>query len=143
VTGDARPRIIPPVVGYDDEYFWEGVAQGKLLIQRCAECGALRHPPVPMCGECGSVEWDTQAASGRGSVYTWILSHHPTEPDATPRIVALVELEEGIRLVSNLVGAELADVHNGMLVEVTYVDYDGVVLPQFRPAGTPSTEARA
>ena len=87
-----------------------------------------------MCGECGSVAWYTQEASGRGSVYTWILSHHPTEPDATPRIVALVELEERVRFVSNLVGIEVADVRNGMPVEITYVDYDGVVLPQFRPA---------
>jgi uncharacterized OB-fold protein len=132
------PRIIPPNPDRDDEFFWNGVKEGKLLILRCADCHTLRHPPVPMCGNCGSVARDTQQSTGRGTIYTWIQSQHPTEPDAAPRIVILVELEEGIRMVSNLQGVEVADVRNGLPVEVFFPDFDGVVLPQFRlaPAAT-------
>jgi len=117
----------------DDAFFWDGAAEGKLLVQRCTDCGTLRHPPAPMCGECHSVEWDTQESSGHGHVYTWIVSHHPTKPDAEPRVVVLVELDEGIRFVSNLLGVAEADVQNGMEVALSIEDVDGVVLPQFRP----------
>jgi uncharacterized protein len=129
------PRVIPPSVEPDDEYFWSGVQRHELLLQRCANCHTLRHPPVPMCGRCHSLEWDTQAAIGHGTVHSWIVSHHPTEPDAEPRIVALVDLAEGPRFVSNLLGIDAADVRNEMPVELCFEEIDGVLLPQFRPAG--------
>ena len=81
------------------------------------------------------MEWETQESAGRGIVHSWILSHHPTEPDAEPRIVVLVELEEGPRLVSNLCDIDAADVRNEMPVEVCFRELDGVLLPQFRPVG--------
>jgi uncharacterized OB-fold protein len=127
------PRVVTPIVGKDDEYFWSGVADGRLLARRCAQCGRLQHPPSPMCPACGSVDWDVQQLSGRGTVHSWIVSHHPTQPDDAPRIVALVLLEEGLRLVSNLHGVDAHDVVNDMDVEVVFVDVDGVRLPQFRP----------
>ena len=77
----------------DDQFFWDGLRDHKLVFQQCSDCGTVRHPIEPMCGNCGSLEWGTMESSGHGTVYTWILSHHPTEPDATPRIVALVELK--------------------------------------------------
>jgi uncharacterized OB-fold protein len=134
------PRIIPPNPDRDDEFFWNGVKEGKLLILRCADCHTLIHPPVPMCGKCGSVNRDTQEATGRGRIYTWIQSHHPTEPDAAPRVVILVDLEEGIRMVSNLQGVEVADVRNGLPVEVFFEDFDGVTLPQFHLAAAATTK---
>lgn len=120
-----------------DAYFWDGVRDRTLLLRRCAGCGELQHPPTPMCGNCHSLEWETQKATGRGTVYSWIVSKHPSQPDEVPpKIVALVELDEGIRLVSNLVGIDAADVRNDMAVEVTFVDYDDdVVLPHFAPVG--------
>jgi hypothetical protein len=134
------PPVIPPVPDADDAYFWDGVAQRKLLLQSCADCGALRHPPGPMCPRCRSLRWETHEASGRGTVYTWLVSRHPTEPDARPRIAALVELAEHVRLVTNLVDVDAVDVRNDMPVELTFVDYGGIVLPQFRPA--PSERVR-
>jgi hypothetical protein len=128
------PRVVAPVVGRDDEYFWSGVAEDRLLARRCARCGRLQHPPSPMCPACGSVEWDVDELSGRGTVHSWIVSHHPTESDDAPRIVALILLDEGLRLVSNLHGVDADDVTNDMEVEVVFVDVDGVRLPQFRPA---------
>jgi uncharacterized OB-fold protein len=66
-------------------------------------------------------------------VYTWIVSHHPTQPDAEPRVVVLVELDEGIRFVANLLGVPEGEVRNGMEVALGIESVDGVVLPQFRP----------
>ena len=68
-------------------------------------------------------------------MHSWVLSHHPTQPDASPRIVVLVELEEGVRLVSNLGGIDWPDVVNDMAVAVSFETFEGnVTLPQFRPA---------
>jgi uncharacterized OB-fold protein len=128
------PKMVEPDVGYDDESFWNGVKRGKLLLARCARCSRLQHPPSPMCPHCGSVAWEAQEASGRGTVQSWIVSHHPTKPDDAPRIVALIDLEEGARLVSNLQDVEVADVTNDMAVEVVFCEVDGFTLPQFRPA---------
>jgi uncharacterized OB-fold protein len=129
------PSVIAPRPGPDDAWFWDGAREGRLLLRLCATCARLQHPPTPLCPACGSASWTTREASGRGTVYAWLLSHHPTEPDAAPRIVALVELAEGVRIVSNLLEVEPGDALNGMPVEACFVDYDGVVLPQFRPAG--------
>jgi uncharacterized OB-fold protein len=121
-----------------DSYFWDGVADRTLLLRRCSGCGELQHPPTPMCGNCHSLEWETQKATGRGTVYSWIVSKHPSQPDEQPpRIVVLVELDEGVRLVSNLVDIDPADVRNDMAVEVTFVEQgDDVVLPQFKPVAS-------
>jgi uncharacterized OB-fold protein len=129
-------NVIAPTPDADDQYFWDGVSEGKLLLQRCADCSELRQPPSPMCASCSSLNWDTQEASGRARVYSWIASQHPTEPDTDPRIVVLLDLEEGVRLVSNLVEIDLADVHHGLDVEVVFRNLEGITLPQFRPVPT-------
>ena len=128
------PKVIPPSVDKDDEYFWLGVQNDQLLLQRCSSCATLRHPPVPMCGRCHSTTWETTPSSGAGTVHSWIVSRHPTEPDDDARIVILVELDEGMRFVSNLVDIGIADVRNEMRVELCFRELDGVKLPQFRPA---------
>jgi uncharacterized OB-fold protein len=89
-----------------------------------------------MCGKCHSVRWETEESKGHGTLHSWIVSRHPTEPDAEPRVVALVELSEGVRIVSNLVDVALDDVRNEMAVDVCFREIDGVLLPQFRPAGS-------
>ena len=127
------PEVQAPIPGRDDAFFWEGVAQHRLLLQHCAQCDHVRMPPGPMCPQCHSLEWEARDASGRGTVHSWILSHHPTEADAAPRIVVLVDLAEGVRLISNLL-CDLDDVEPEMPVEVVFRDYHGVVLPQFVPA---------
>lgn len=124
-------RVIPPSVEPDDEYFWTGVAERRLLLQACADCGTLRHPPLPMCGVCHSVAWTTREAAGTGTVYSWICSRHPGAPTDAGRIVVLVELAEGVRFVGNLVDVPVDEIETGMPVAVTFRDYDGVVLPQF------------
>ncbi len=128
--------VIPPLPDRDDQFFWGAVAEGRLLFQRCGDCATVRHPPQPMCGACGSLALDTLEASGNGTVFSWIVS---ARPGSDERIAALIELDEGIRFVSNLVGVERGDIEIGMPVTVEFHDMgDGVTLPQFRPAGASS-----
>ena len=129
-----RPR---PAITHDIAFFFEGARQGELLIQRCAECGRLRHPPRPACASCGSFDWDTVVSSGRGTVYSYVVVHHPQVGGFDyPLPIAVVELEEGTRLVADLIGVDPADVHIGMPVvaEMVAVD-DELTIPMFRPAG--------
>lgn len=119
----------------DQDFFWDGVDQGKLLFQRCSHCGAMRQPLGPMCPKCQSLDWESREAAGHGVVRAWVVSKHPTRPDANPRIVILVELDDGPRLVSNLLDIAPDEVRLGMPVEVVFQDVDGVFLHQFRPAG--------
>jgi uncharacterized OB-fold protein len=131
---------LAPTISPDTEFFWNGLREHKLLIQRCSSCGALRNPPRPMCPNCNSLDWDAIESSGRGIVYSYVMPQHPRFPFFDyPYIVALVELAEGVRLVSNLRDIAPADVHAGMPVEVCYECFDSdsgeVVLHQFRPAG--------
>lgn len=131
---EGRPSRPRPTVTDDIAFFFEGAKQGRLLIQRCAACGRLRHPPVPMCAGCRSLDRDTVEASGRGTVYSYVVVHHPQVPAFDyPLVVALVELEEGIRLVSNLVGVDPQHVRIGLPVEVEFTAFDEeLTLPQFR-----------
>lgn len=129
---------LAPTVTPDTAFFWDGVRQGRLLIQRCRDCSRLRHPPRPMCPWCQSLAWDAVEASGRGRVYSFVMPHHPRFPFMEyPYVVALVELEEGTRIVANIVGAIPEEVTSGMTVHVTFEAFDNdVVLPQFTPEVT-------
>jgi uncharacterized OB-fold protein len=124
------------VISPDSAFVWKGLREHKLLIQRCASCGTLRNPPRPMCSTCTSFDWDTVEASGRGTVYSYVMPRHPQfRFFEQPYIVALVDLAEGVRLVSNLRGIALQDVEAGMPVEVFFQPFDNdLVLHQFRPA---------
>ena len=116
----------------DDAFVWDAAADGRLVIQRCADCGTLRHPPAPMCGRCGSLAWDTAASGGRGRVYSWMYSLHPNRPDDEPRIVVLVQLDEGVRLVSNLVDPPHEGPYDDLPVVVDFRDVRGTRTPVFR-----------
>src|SRR5262249_31701648 len=98
--------------------------------------GAPGRPPRPMCPRCRSLEWDTLRASGRGSVYSYVIPHHPLVPAfPEPYVVALVDLEEGTRLVTNLIGVPPSDVRIGMAGEPALTpEDDDPALPLFRPA---------
>ena len=133
----AAPAARRPAPGISDDtrFFWEGAREGKLLIQRCKACGALRHPPGPVCPSCHSFEWDTLQASGRGTVYSFVVMHYPEVPPFDhPNPIGLIELEEGTRLIAQLVGVKPGEVQIGQRVQVEFNTFDGdLVLPQFRP----------
>jgi uncharacterized OB-fold protein/acyl dehydratase len=134
-TADAPKRPMPALT-HDNSFFFEGAAKGELLIQRCASCGTLRHPPRPGCPKCRSLDWGTVASTGRGTVFSFVVVHYPQVGAFDyPLPVVLVELEEGTRLVSNIDGVEPADIRIGMPVEVDFANYgEGLTLPVFRPA---------
>jgi uncharacterized OB-fold protein len=126
-----------PLVTEDNQAFWEAAREGRLVAQRCGACGRLRHPPRPMCPACRSLEREIVTLSGTGSVYSYSLLHRPQHPRFTyPLAAVLVELDEGIRLVSNLVGVQPQDVRVGLSVRATFVETDDdMALPVFEPAG--------
>ncbi|MEV8020515.1 bifunctional MaoC family dehydratase N-terminal/OB-fold nucleic acid binding domain-containing protein [Streptomyces sp. NPDC086554] len=128
-------KLPRPVINRDNAGFWEGVARHQLLIQRCSDCRALRFPWLPGCNACGSLEWDTVEASGRGTVYSYVVMHHPPFPAFDPPYaVALIDLAEGVRMVSNVVGVPSDKVRIGQPVrlEFRWVDKE-LELPVFRP----------
>ncbi|MFE0473494.1 bifunctional MaoC family dehydratase N-terminal/OB-fold nucleic acid binding domain-containing protein [Streptomyces sp. NPDC058947] len=128
---EKRPR---PVVNRDNAGFWAGVARHELLIQRCRGCARLRFPWLPGCNDCGCPDWDTVAARGTGTVYSWVVMHHPPFPAFDPPYaVGLIELAEGVRIVGDLVGVEHERVRIGMPVRLEFRRFDEeLVLPVFR-----------
>ena len=89
----------------DSRFFADGLTRGVILIQRCGSCGQLRHPPQPICANCRSFEWDTVEACGRGRIYTFAVHHAPLLPGLpSPNAILLVELEEGVRMIGDLMG---------------------------------------
>ncbi|MFC8199313.1 bifunctional MaoC family dehydratase N-terminal/OB-fold nucleic acid binding domain-containing protein [Streptomyces sp. NPDC057298] len=126
-----RPR---PVVNRDNAGFWEGVSRHRLLIQRCEECRTLRFPWLPGCNACGGLEWDTVEAAGEGTVYSYVVMHHPPFPAFDPPYaVGLVELAEGVRMISNVVGVPHNRVRIGMPVRLEFERVDEELeLPVFR-----------
>jgi uncharacterized protein len=134
-AGD-RPKRPRPALTQDNQFFFDGATQHKLLIQHCTECGTLRHPPRPACAKCRSFEWDAHQATGRGTIYSFVVNHYPQVPAFDyPLVVALVELEEGTRLVANVSGIAPDEMRIGLPVVAEFVKFDDdLTLPVFRPA---------
>jgi uncharacterized OB-fold protein len=126
--------VLRPVVSPDTAFFWEGTARHELRIQRCGACGALRHPPGPMCQVCGFARPEYDVAAGTGEVYSYVVHRHPPVPGRPlPIVIALVQLTEGVRMVGELldIGPERARI--GLPVRVTFVEVDGeLTLPAWR-----------
>jgi hypothetical protein len=124
-----------PVISHDTAFFWEGTAVGELRIQHCPTCGTLRHPPGPMCPTCGADKPDYIVAGGRGTVFSYVVHHHPQVPGKTlPFVVALVELDEGVRMLGELIDVDPARVAVGMPVEIALKRIDDeLTMPNWRP----------
>ncbi len=125
-----------PVVSPDTKFFWDGMSAGELRIQRCGGCGALRHPPGPSCPQCGSAEPGYVRAAGTGTVFSYVVHHHPPVPGKQlPLVIALVELDEGVRLLAEMPGVAADQVRIGMPVQIEYLRVDDdLTLPAWRPA---------
>jgi uncharacterized OB-fold protein len=130
-----QPKATP-----ETAHFWEGTARGELLLQRCRACDSTYFPPQPFCPACASDDVVVVRASGRGSLYSYVVSHRPAPGFTPPYVIAVIELDEGPRLMTNLVehGVDLvADPEAfalDLLVEVVFETVGEVVVPQFRPA---------
>jgi uncharacterized protein len=131
---------LAPSVSPETEFFWSGLKEHQLRVQRCADCHTLRVPPRPMCAKCQSLKRDYVLATGRGTVYSFVMPKYPPLPFLQyPYVVALIELDEGVRIVSNLCDIEPEAIEVGLPVEVYYETFEDIrtgnelVLHQFRP----------
>jgi uncharacterized OB-fold protein len=118
------------------EGFWQAAREHRLVIQRCDDCRRLRHYPQPMCPDCQSARWAWSPVSGRGVIHSYSVTHHAFNPawvQRLPYVVATIELDEGVRLVSDLPDTDLEAVAIGQPVEVFFDQIDDhLTLPRFR-----------
>ena len=132
-----KPQVdgIPlPSVTDVSKPFWDGCARGELLFQRCA-CGRIIWIPEAKCRWCGSEEYTWERGGGKGEIYSWSTAWRPVSPAfEVPYVAVIVGLDEGYRILSNLVECEVDDVRDSMRVEVVFQSYEGgITLPLFRP----------
>lgn len=113
--------------------FWDGVKDGKLLLQKCKSCGSFLNPPRPMCPKCQSVEQEWVPATGKGKIYSWVTYQESPHPAfKAPYSAVLIELEEGVRIVSNMVKVKPEELQIGMPVQVTFEKVaEDLILPKF------------
>ena len=134
-AGTAGAAMRPPA-SPDTDFFWAGTKAGELRIQRCGECGALRHPPGPACLSCGALRnQGYQVVAGTGTVFSYVVHRHPPVPGKQlPVVVALVELTEGPRVMAEVTGTDPEKVYIGMPVRTSFIRIDDdLVLPGWRP----------
>ena len=128
-----------PKLNADTKPFWDGCRNHELRFQRCAECGHVRWPPSILCPLCYSKEVEWIRASGKGTVFSFVVYHkayHPAFEADLPYVVAIVELEEGPHFLTNIVGCDPRSVSCDMPVHVSWEDIsEEFSLPKFRPAG--------
>jgi len=129
-----------PIPSRLSEPFWAACKNHELKIQRCGSCRAFRFPPAILCPECLSREVSWEKVSGRGKVFSFVVYrrlYHPGFEADLPYTVAVIELEEGARLLSNVIGIPPEQVTCDMPVEVVFEDVTPeVTLPKFRPRTT-------
>lgn len=127
-----------PVPAPESVPFWEAAHEHKLMVQKCGSCGHLRFPPAAHCPECLSADHDWIEVSGRGRVFSFVTYqrlYNKGWEGEIPYIVALIELDEGPRLLSNLTGIDPKDVTCDMPVKAVFDDVTPeVTLPKFAPA---------
>ena len=132
-----KPRILP-----ETRVFWEAARRHELVIQQCADCGQRMHFPRFLCHRCLSENLTYVPSSGRGTVYSFTVvrqAAHPAFEAEVPYVYALIELEEGVRMMSNLINISPEEVRIGQPVRVVFTDIgDDTALPCFEPLETPA-----
>ncbi len=138
---DAQEQQLPqpprPEPALENRPYWGALTEHRLVLQRCTGCQRIRHYPRPVCDACFSMAYDWAEASGRGTVHTWAITHHPFHPGfkrQVPYTTVTVDLEEGVRLQAPFRG-DSALLKIGLAVVVDYEDVDAnLTLPCFRLA---------
>jgi uncharacterized OB-fold protein len=128
----ARPLPVPTP---ETKHFWDGTALGELRLQRCRACATTYFPPQPFCPACGSDDVVVVRSSGRGTLYSYVITHLAAPGFEAPYVIAVVELDDGPRLLTNIVGVEPEPdaLPLDLLVEVVYATVGEIALPVFRP----------
>lgn len=126
-----------PAVSAESRAFWEGGADGQLMIHFCEDCARYFHPPAPICPTCTGERIEAKAVSGAGKIVSFTINHQAWRPDlADPYVVAIVELAEqqGLRLLSNIINCEPDAVRVDMRVQVSFLQQEDVWIPLFEVA---------
>lgn len=128
---NTRPLPVPSPL---TEPFWAAAERRELLHPRCDVCGRAFFPPHLACPHCRAAQWSWVRSAGRGEVYSFSVVHRAPQPGfATPYVIAVVDLDEGFELMTNLVDVEPDRVRIGQRVRVTWHEEQDAVLPMFRP----------
>ena len=136
------PKAAPirPTINDVNRPFWDGCRRGQLLVQCCRHCGRLRYPASVVCPDCLSADTEWQAVSGRGKVFSFVVFHrayHPAWEGKVPYNVALIELDEGQIILSNVIGIDNAKLMVGLAVEAAFEVLDEALsIPVFAPAAS-------
>jgi hypothetical protein len=135
---DTAPAKPLPTITDENRPFWDGCAAGELRMQQCTSCGHIRFPIQPLCPRCLGTEFTWRALSGRGEVFARVVYHrafHPAYAQDVPYNVVLVQLAEGPRMYSNVVGTPNEEIRVGDALAVVFDEVaDGIHVPRFRPA---------
>ena len=131
-----------PYASWETRAWWEGCGRGELVLQRCRSCGVVQHKPRAVCAKCLTDTVEHFVASGRGTVHTFTVTHQNSLApfrDHLPYVLAYVELDEGPRVLTNIVGCDPADVRIGLPVVADFQpqardDGEAFAVPRFRPA---------
>jgi len=134
-------HVVRPMVNRDSQFFWEGTKVGELRVPKCNACGARRFPPGPACQSCEALDRGYDVAAGTGTVFSYVVHRHPPVPGKElPIVIALIDLDEGVRMVGEVVDAvsangQDAEIEIGMRLRVDFrtVD-DDLTLPVWRKA---------
>jgi uncharacterized OB-fold protein len=133
-------RFDLPAPDASTQPFWDALREHRLLFSRCRACGLAFFYPRPFCKHCWSDDVEWEQASGRGTIYTYSVVHHndlPPFPERVPYVAAMVQLEEGPRVTTNIVDCPVTDLQCDLPVEVAFVEAaDDVTIAVFRPAST-------
>ncbi|MEI5674031.1 MULTISPECIES: Zn-ribbon domain-containing OB-fold protein [unclassified Nocardioides] len=135
---------VRPMINRDSQFFWDGTAAGELRIQTCNACGAKRFPPGPACQECEAYDRGFEVAAGTGTVFSYVVHRHPPVPGKElPIVIALVDLDEGVRMVAEVVDVPPEEIAIGQRLRVDFkrVD-DELTLPVWRLDTPRSSAAR-
>jgi uncharacterized OB-fold protein len=135
-TGDTKPYVVRPMMNRDSQAFWDGTALGELRIQVCNACGVKRFPPGPACPDCGALDRGWVATNGTGTVFSYVVHRYPAVPGKEmPIVIALIELDEGVRMIGECVGVADDEIEIGMPLRVDFnrID-DELTLPIWRKA---------
>ena len=132
------PAYNVPTPDFETQPYWDAARDGKLMIRRCRACGEAYFYPRSFCPKCWSEDVEWEEASGRATLYTWSVVHRndlPPFPDRVPYVAAIVDLDEGPRMMTNVEGCSFEDLRVGMSLQVDFRDdSDEVTVPVFRPA---------
>jgi uncharacterized protein len=127
-----------PVIDEDNAQYWEHCKNHEFRMQKCKQCGHIRFPPNIVCPKCHSMEYDWAKLSGKGKVYSWVVfqkAFHDAYKDEIPYAVAIIKLDEGPKLESNVTGVDPHEIKMDMPVELYFDDVcPGWALPKFKPA---------